>query len=320
MSKGSFFQRMMFIMSLLLLTLSLGKCQLILVNFLALDILSYEMTSTGWMSRSHAKAISDFLFISSSPDWLKVPARWYCENDYFTRCEQAYRAVFQSASIDRLTAFHFANYLVGQGHEQDAIHLWRQAGSGRYWAYLAQSAPGCMDRETSDGLYLLRRAAKIAPKDGFIQYLLGKRLITCEEWAESVKVLSIALESGDLIEAEYFEALLSRGFANYLAGGDFSRSRSDIMQAAQLQPHNPWPLLRLCMLYRLEGEYEGAVESCNQAVRLAPDLAFAYYYRGRVWAAMEDFGRARDDYRRALKFDPTLTAAELQLEQIKGVK
>jgi len=60
------------------------------------------------------------------------------------------------------------------------------------------------------------------------------------------------------------------------------------------------------------GDDRGAIEQFSQAIAHDPGYAWAYYYRARVWALMEERDKAIADCSRALELDPTLEEARLR--------
>lgn len=51
-------------------------------------------------------------------------------------------------------------------------------------------------------------------------------------------------------------------------------------------------------------EYDIAIENFNEAIRIDPNHAEAYQYRGAAYAKMEDWDTAIENYNEAIKFDP----------------
>lgn len=56
-------------------------------------------------------------------------------------------------------------------------------------------------------------------------------------------------------------------------------------------------------------DYDGALENFNQAIKLNPQHAAAYYDRGRAYHAQGDYDRAFTDYNRAIQLNPDMAAA-----------
>jgi tetratricopeptide (TPR) repeat protein len=69
----------------------------------------------------------------------------------------------------------------------------------------------------------------------------------------------------------------------------------------------------LAFSLRMQGaqNFDRSLKHYNRALELKPELAQAYMYRGVLFAQMGDVARARADYERLLRLDPSL-AAELE--------
>lgn len=246
---------------------------------------------------------------------LRALARLQAADGDLSESERTYRTLLAQRPGDVLAAFDLANLLARQGREEEAIPLWRQARSGPYWSARGAELGGC-GSDLGGGLYYLQLAVQIDPANGPGQYHLGKRLAQCERWEEAITAFSVAIESGDVEPMILTDAFSSRGLAKYEAGLGLEPARVDLERAGQLQPHDPWPWIRLGTMYRQERRYAEALAACDRAVALAPKLAFAYHYRGQVWRASGDLERAAADFERALSLDPELQAARHFLEQI----
>jgi len=64
-------------------------------------------------------------------------------------------------------------------------------------------------------------------------------------------------------------------------------------------------------------DFAPAIADLDTAIRLKPDLATAYYTRGRAQQQLKQTALARADYQQALALDPELTAAHEALGRLK---
>jgi tetratricopeptide (TPR) repeat protein len=284
-------------------------------NRLAVDLMSQTIAGERFLDSATGYDIARQLGTGPNPTGQRVAASWFCRTGVLERCASLYGAILQKGDDD-LAAFHLADLLASEGREQEAITLWQQSRSGRYWAHQGAQTEGCVCEGQNDSLCLLQRAVTIAPSDGLSQLLLGERLYQCGAWEEAHVALTRALSTSMLAPQERFRALLDRADAAYHAGKGLETALDDLTQTMLLQPDNAWPYLRACSFYREEERLQDALASCERGVSLAPGLSFAYYYRGRVWHSLGLDSTAADDFRQALALDPALTSAAAWLERV----
>ena len=64
------------------------------------------------------------------------------------------------------------------------------------------------------------------------------------------------------------------------------------------------------------GRIDAALADFDQAIRLRPDFAYAFYGRGKAYMVLEKPREAKADFIEALRLDPTLEAAKSQLTSV----
>ena len=110
--------------------------------------------------------------------------------------------------------------------------------------------------------------------------------------------------------------------------GDLPQASSDFQKALQLDPlleaaqdnfNTIKQKIEQNILSRVEqylqsGEYEKALEDCQLAIELAPDLANAYNYRGVIYDELGKLTDAIVDYQKALQLNSELVDAQENLE------
>lgn len=279
------------------------------VNLLAIDLVMHIAGDDKELDYSAIQSISKQAYQSSITN-QRMSALWLCEKGFYLDCENKWRYILQQTESDPIALFWMANLLAKTEREEEAISLWRQAGSARYWSFQGNEDGGCECILGTEGLCYLQRAALIDPSDGIVRFYLGRQQALCGQWASAYVSLTVALDSNELENHNRHEALLRRAESAFQAGLGLEAAVNDIETAINIQSQNPWSRIRLCNFYRLEGHYELALTSCNKAVELAPQLGYSYYYRGRLWHSWGYLAEAISDYQEALFHLPALSAAE----------
>ena len=63
--------------------------------------------------------------------------------------------------------------------------------------------------------------------------------------------------------------------------------------------------------YAALGQFDRAIQDYDEALRLKPDFAEAYYFRGEAWREKADPNRALKDYEQALRVNPRMADAHI---------
>jgi tetratricopeptide (TPR) repeat protein len=104
---------------------------------------------------------------------------------------------------------------------------------------------------------------------------------------------------------------LSNGYANYQYEMT-DLSIADYTAVLQNDPNNVLALSNRGVAYADRGDYDQGLADCNQAINLAPNLAYVYYNRGLVYdyvSSRDYYDHAIADYTRAIRIDPNFTFA-----------
>ncbi len=110
-------------------------------------------------------------------------------------------------------------------------------------------------------------------------------------------------EPAEQLEHNLEGAYLDRGIA-LAKHGKFNDSVTDFEQAARLAPDNPKAFEDLGHALILTGDNTAAITAYNRAIKLDGTDANAYLNRGAAWYSKNNFARAADDFRTALKVAP----------------
>jgi serine/threonine protein kinase/TolA-binding protein len=105
---------------------------------------------------------------------------------------------------------------------------------------------------------------------------------------------------------------------SFLRSGDEERALAEFRRAVREEPQEFWAnFYRGRCAYRL-GLYEEALNAFSVCVALSPDQAECFFNRALVLTALHQTEEALLDYDRALKLDPTLTAAAANRQALRS--
>jgi tetratricopeptide (TPR) repeat protein len=141
------------------------------------------------------------------------------------------------------------------------------------------------------------------------------------------KLSSLASYNAMRVHVDYFSAAMDR-LREFLEvpldmvlhpapKADLSAVQKIQTSAAQQPPPTPEQLRRLsddavdkAFNRSFKGDHAGAVAGYNEAIRIKPDNAIAYYHRGRTYFSQKDYDNAIADFTEALRLSPSLWLAQ----------
>jgi serine/threonine protein kinase len=161
--------------------------------------------------------------------------------------------------------------------------------------------------------------SRLAPADVGAQRKVAQQLIDQAEVALGANQIldhERQLRNGDALAAVPDASLSSDAVCeryalarSYLRAGDDERALAEFRRAVREEPQNFWAnFYRGRCAYRLH-RYDEALNAFSVCIALAPTRAECFYNRGLVYTALGQTPDALTDYDRALRVDPTLTAA-----------
>jgi len=83
----------------------------------------------------------------------------------------------------------------------------------------------------------------------------------------------------------------------------FARAEELLLLAVEIEPQNFASYINLATCYLRMGRQQDALAQADIAVDLAPEVGQAHVARARIYAALQDYGRAYDGLRKSLEYD-----------------
>ena len=94
----------------------------------------------------------------------------------------------------------------------------------------------------------------------------------------------------------------------------------DAQAEVRLNPNNAKLHINLGLSYRESGQYQEAIASFKEAIRIKPDFAVPHYVLGYTYGSLlGQYQEAIAEYKEALRLDPDYTLARNNLNALKGV-
>jgi tetratricopeptide (TPR) repeat protein len=97
---------------------------------------------------------------------------------------------------------------------------------------------------------------------------------------------------------------LARQSAIAINSGDYDRAIATASEAMRLDPKNASAFTNRGAAYANKGEFDRAIVDYNEAIRLEPNNGFHFIDRGRTYAKKGDLDQAITDYNEAIRLNP----------------
>ena len=113
------------------------------------------------------------------------------------------------------------------------------------------------------------------------------------------------------VEANFRDitVLVTRGNVSVENARIYDQAIADLNQAIRLDPNNAVAYYNRGYAYKLKGDYDRAIADLNQAIRLDPNSVEAYISRGYTYYNKKDYDRAIADFNQAIRLDPNYAIA-----------
>jgi tetratricopeptide (TPR) repeat protein len=111
------------------------------------------------------------------------------------------------------------------------------------------------------------------------------------------------------VEADKASRLQYLAAQSYDKLNDAEAARRTYQRLADISGEAPWASIGRSAVQLMDKQFDEALGSADQAVRLAASLPEAHYQRGVVLMARKEYGDAVDGFTKAVQLDPAFAAA-----------
>jgi tetratricopeptide (TPR) repeat protein len=119
-------------------------------------------------------------------------------------------------------------------------------------------------------------------------------------------------ESALKIAPDYYPAHNNLG-SIYLSKSDFPSAEAQFQEAARLDQNDAQAYFNLGNVFMLTGRYGESQSAIETGMKRRPDSGFGHFLQGCLFARIGNFDQAERDLRDALRLEPAMSQAYLQL-------
>jgi tetratricopeptide (TPR) repeat protein len=184
----------------------------------------------------------------------------------------------------------------------------------RYEAYVAAFNAGMNQLDegrTADAEATFRRLARDFPQAFEPHQYLGRALAARGALPAAIAEIDIAIGLSGRSSVLYFDAARVLADARH-----FDRALARVERGRALEPDSFYGALTEGLVARAAGQPLRAAKAYRDAIRLNPSLGVAHLELGRIAEAAGDRDAARREYRAAIEGDPSLKDARQALDQL----
>ncbi|MCC6491766.1 MAG: tetratricopeptide repeat protein [Pirellulales bacterium] len=146
------------------------------------------------------------------------------------------------------------------------------------------------------------------PESGSAYFYKGRALRMLQRYSDAVAALTQAIEKGAGQDVNYLaDAIYFRGICWYYLG-EAELARGDFEQASSTGGGYQDPRIYLWIGYthHVQGDFREAINSYNEAIAKAPNLALAHVNKGRAYMDLNEYRRAIESFNNAVRAEPTV--------------
>ncbi len=165
--------------------------------------------------------------------------------------------------------------------------------------------------EEAKALEAFETARNLEPGSPYVRINLGNIYARRGQMENAGREFSEALK----INPTLWEGWFNLGLA-YLKIGLYQPALDSLASAQTLQPNHPGILTALGEAYRMSNRPGEAVEYLNRAAKLDPKPARPYFLLGLAYRDLKQYGESALFFKKALAQNPTLTAAQTELDRL----
>jgi tetratricopeptide (TPR) repeat protein len=123
------------------------------------------------------------------------------------------------------------------------------------------------------------------------------------DYDEAIKLLTKAIESGELSREDLSSVYYNRGNA-WIEKVDYGKGIADYTKAIEIDPGYAAAYNNRGLAWYGTGDYIKAIADWTKAIEINPKYANAYYNRGNVWYGRGDHDKAIADWTKAIEINP----------------
>lgn len=121
---------------------------------------------------------------------------------------------------------------------------------------------------------------------------------------EAIAACTRAINSGRY-SGRQLAALFNNRCSEWNEKQESDKAFADCNEAIRLNPNYALAFFNRGIAYKAKGQYDRAIEDFNQAIRLNPNQPVAFYNRGVSWEWKNDLQRALADFKKCSELAPS---------------